>query len=131
MATGTIWPLLYVGGPTIYGAWLMVFFGITQHGGLREDVLDHRFSTRTVMMNPLFRFLYLNMNYHVEHHMFPAVPYRSLPALHTEIADQLPEPSSSTWAAYREIFHAIGKQADDPDHIEQQEFGKGRITPLH
>lgn len=112
--TGTVWPLLFVGGPTIYGAWLMVFFGITQHAGLQEDVLDHRFSTRTVFMNPIFRFLYLNMNYHVEHHMFPAVPYRSLPALHAEIADQLPEPAPSTLAAYREIFHAIGRQATDP-----------------
>ncbi len=112
--TASIWPVLFIGGPTIYGAWMMVFFGVTQHAGLREDVLDHRFSTRTVTMNPLFRFLYLNMNYHVEHHMFPAVPYRSLPALHNEIADQLPDPSPSTWAAYREIFHAIGRQAVDP-----------------
>lgn len=132
IATGTLWPLLYVGGPTIYGAWLMVFFGITQHAGLREDVLDHRFSTRTVFMNPLFRFLYLNMNYHVEHHMFPAVPYRSLPALHAEIADQLPEPSPSTWAAYREIFRAIGKQAHDPTweldrHVPDVQAATGQI----
>ena len=25
-------------------------------------------------MNPVFRFLYLNMNYHVEHHLLPSVP---------------------------------------------------------
>ena len=33
-------PILFIGGPSIYGAWLMVFFGITQHAGLRENVLD-------------------------------------------------------------------------------------------
>ena len=33
-------------------------------------------------MNPINRFLYLNMNYHVEHHMFPLVPYHNLPKLH-------------------------------------------------
>lgn len=114
LATWSPWPVLFVGGPTIYGAWLMVFFGITQHAGLREDVLDHRHSTRTVYMNPIFRFLYLNMNYHVEHHMFPAVPYRALPQLHAEIADQLPEAMSSTAAAYREIFRAIGAQRNNP-----------------
>ena len=107
------WPILFVGGPTIYGAWLMVFFGATQHAGLQEDVLDHRYSTRTVLMNPVFRFLYLNMNYHVEHHMFPAVPYYRLPALHAEIRDQLVEPLPNTVAAYREIFHALRRQAED------------------
>ena len=29
-------PILFIGGPSIYGAWLMVFFGITQHAGLRR-----------------------------------------------------------------------------------------------
>ena len=71
-------PILFIGGPSIYGAWLMVFFGITQHAGLRENTLDHRYSTRTVYMNPVLRFLYLNMNYHVEHHLFPSVPYPAL-----------------------------------------------------
>ena len=114
IATWTPWPILFVGGPTIYGAWMMVFFGATQHTGLREDVLDHRYSTRTVLMNPVFRFLYLNMNYHIEHHMYPSVPYRSLPTLHDEIADQLPEPLPSTPAAYKEIFTAIRHQHNDP-----------------
>lgn len=133
LITTSIWPVLFIGGPTIYGAWMMVFFGVTQHAGLREDVLDHRFSTRTVYMNPVFRFLYLNMNYHVEHHMFPAVPYRSLPALHAEIADQLPEASPSTWAAYREIFHAIGQQSTDPSwevdrHVPDVQAATGQIV---
>ncbi len=32
-------------------------------------------------MNPVFRFVYSNMNYHIEHHMFPTVPYNALAAL--------------------------------------------------
>ncbi len=114
VATTSLYPLLLIGGPTIYGAWAMVFFGATQHTGLREDTLDHRWSTRTVLMNPIFRFLYLNMNYHVEHHMFPAVPYHRLPQLHAEIADQLAPPLPSTWAAYRQIVGAIREQSVDP-----------------
>lgn len=106
-------PLLLIGLPTVYGMWLMVFFGVTQHAGLQENVLDHRLNTRTVYMNPLFRFLYLNMNYHIEHHMFPTVPYYNLPALHAEIKDYLPEPLPNTAAAYREILRAIKTQRSD------------------
>ena len=109
-------PILFIGGPTIYGMWLMVFFGVTQHAGMRENVLDHRYSTRTVYMNPVFRFLYLNMNYHVEHHMFPSVPYHALPALHGEIKDQLTPPLPNTVAAYRQIFTALARQHRDPTY---------------
>ena len=59
--------------------------------GMAEDVLDHRLNSRTVYMNPVFRFLYWNMNYHVEHHMFPMVPYHALPKLHEEMKAVLPE----------------------------------------
>ncbi len=111
----SIWPVMFIGGPTIYGAWLVVFFGLTQHAGLQENVLDHRYSTRTVLMNPIFRFLYLNMNYHVEHHMFPAVPYHALPKLHEEIKDQLAPPNPNTWHAYAEIIDAFKHQRVDPD----------------
>jgi fatty acid desaturase/nitrite reductase/ring-hydroxylating ferredoxin subunit len=113
IARGTIVPLLFVGLPSFYGAWLWWFFAITQHAGLREDVLDHRMNTRTVYINPVFSFLYLNMNYHVEHHMFPAVPYYNLPALHEEIKAYLPPPKTSMLAAYREIFHALWIQRRD------------------
>ena len=110
---GSILPIVLIGAPTVYGMWLMVFFGITQHAGLQENVLDHRLNTRTVYMNPLFRFLYLNMNYHIEHHIFPTVPYYNLPALHDELKRYLPEPLPNTMAAYREIFGALGAQRFD------------------
>ena len=114
LAAWTIVPLMFIGLPTIYGAWLVVFFGITQHAGMRENVLDHRYSTRSVYMNPVFRFLYLNMNYHVEHHLLPSVPYRALPDLHAEIKDQLAPTKPNTLAAYREIFRALHEQSKDP-----------------
>jgi len=106
-------PVLLIGLPTIYGGWLVVFFGITQHAGLQEDVLDHRLNTRTVYMNPLFRFLYSNMNYHIEHHLFPGVPYHALPALHEEIKDSLPPALPNTRAAYRELLGAMRRQSTD------------------
>jgi Na+-transporting NADH:ubiquinone oxidoreductase subunit F len=77
-AMGSILPLLYVGLVNLYGSWLMVVYGLTQHAGLAENVLDHRLNCRTVYMNFIHRYLYWNMNYHVEHHMFPLVPSRPI-----------------------------------------------------
>jgi fatty acid desaturase len=91
-----------------------VYFGLTQHAGLAEDVLDHRLNSRTVYMNPIFRYVYWNMNYHIEHHIFPMVPYHALPKLHAIMAPDLPKPYSSTIAAYRDIIAALIRQLKDP-----------------
>ncbi len=113
--TGSILPMLFVGPlPAMYGAWVHVMTGLTQHSGLAEDVLDHRLNSRTVYMNPVLRFIYWNMNYHIEHHMFPMVPYHALPQLHEEIKAYCPPPYRSCFAAYREIIPALLKQAKDP-----------------
>jgi len=107
-------PLLYIGLPNIYGAWLMVIYGLTQHAGLAENVLDHRLNCRTVYMNPLNRFFYLNMNYHVEHHMFPLVPYYNLPKLHEIVKPDMPTPYNGLLEAYREIIPALRRQIKEP-----------------
>ena len=93
IATGSILPILLIGGCNLFGTWLMPIYGLTQHAGLAENVLDHRLNCRTVYMNVVNRFLYWNMNYHVEHHMFPLVPYHALPALHDAIKDDCPTPT--------------------------------------
>jgi len=113
----SILPLMYIGLPTLYGSWLMVVFGLTQHAGLAENVLDHRLNCRTVYMNPIFRYLYWNMNYHVEHHMFPLVPYHAVPKLHALVKEDMPKPYNGLWEAYREIIPALFKQAKDPTYF--------------
>jgi Na(+)-translocating NADH:ubiquinone oxidoreductase F subunit len=110
----SVLPLLLVGFPNLFGTWLTVLYGFTQHAGLAENVLDHRLNCRTVYMNPIHRFLYWNMNYHVEHHMYPLVPYHALPALHEAVKDDCPPPYPSLYAAWREILPAIRKQIHDP-----------------
>jgi fatty acid desaturase len=130
LATGSIMPAMLIGLPRIYGAWLHLVFGLTQHAGLAEDTLDHRLNCRTVYMNPLFRFLYWNMNYHVEHHMFPTVPYHALPALHAEMRRFCPPAYASTWAAYREIVPALLRQLRDPTYFVRRELPPEAATPL-
>jgi fatty acid desaturase len=109
-------PLLLSIGPSMYGAWFMAYVALTQHVGLAEDVTDFRLNTRTVYMNPVFRFLYWNMNYHLEHHMYPMVPFHSLKNLHEEIKGQCPAPYPSSIAVYRELIPTLTRQVRDPKY---------------
>ena len=113
IAAGSILPAMFVGLPTLYGGFMGPFFALTQHSGLAEDVLDHRLNSRTVYMNPVFRFLYWNMNYHLEHHMFPMVPFHALPRLHAAAKAYCPPPYRSCREAYREIIPAVLRQRKD------------------
>lgn len=120
--TRSILPLMYVGLPHIFGTWLMIVYGWTQHAGLAENVLDHRLNCRTVYMCGLHRFLYWNMNYHVEHHMFPLVPYHALPKLHEAVKDDMPEPYPSLWAAWKEIVPSVLRQVKDPAYYVRRKL---------
>lgn len=106
--------------PQFFGTWLMIIHNTTQHAGLAENVLDHRLNCRTVHMNPISRFIYWNMNYHVEHHMFPLVPYHALPRLHKAIVSDCPPPYPSILSAWREILPAIIRQAKEPDYFVER-----------
>lgn len=117
----SILPLMLVGFTNLFGTWLMVVYGLTQHAGLAENVLDHRLNCRTVYMNPIHRFLYWNMNYHIEHHMFPLVPYHALPKLHDAVKSDCPEPYPSLLAAWQEILPAVLRQVRDPAyHVKRK-----------
>jgi len=112
----TILPLMFVGLSNLYGSWLMNVYSLTQHAGLAENVLDHRLNCRTVYMNPVNRFLYWNMNYHLEHHMFPLVPYYNLPQLHELVSWDMPDPFHGLIGAFREIVPAVLRQIRDPGY---------------
>ena len=115
-------PLMLLGLPRIYGCWHMLLTGILQHGGLADNVTDHRLNSRTVYMNPISRFLYWNMNYHVEHHMFPMVPFHALPRLHELIKHDLPEPNPSIWHAYREMVPVLLRQLKNEEYYLKREL---------
>jgi fatty acid desaturase len=119
---GSFLPLMLIGLPRLYGAWHMVMCGLLQHGGLADNVTDHRLNSRTVLMNPVSRFIYWNMNYHIEHHMFPMVPYHALPRLHELVKHDLPAPSPSIWAAYKEMIPAFIRQLRNEDYFLKREL---------
>jgi len=121
-AMGSILPLMLIGLPRLYGAWHHVLTGLLQHGGLADNVTDHRLNSRTVYMNPVSRFIYWNMNYHVEHHMFPMVPYHALPKLHEAIRHDLPAPNTSIFDGYREMIPAFIRQLRNEDYFLKREL---------
>ena len=123
-------PVLLIGGPRLYGALLLYFYSSTQHAGLGENVLDYRLNTRTVKMCRINRFLYWNMNYHVEHHMFPMVPYYRLPELHEEVKGDLAPAYPSIWAAYQEIIPAVLRQLRDQEYYVRRDLPPG-APPYH
>jgi len=122
----TFEPLMFAVLPSFYGRFYMVVLGVTQHAGLAEDVTDHRLNTRTVYMNGLNRWIYWNMNYHIEHHMYPSVPFHQLRNLHEVVKSQLPTPYPSLWSALKEALPALRKQATDDRY-----FVKRSVPTVH
>ena len=109
-------PIIMLILPPFYGNTILMICGMTQHAGLADNVKDHRKSTRTVIMNPFFSFLYSNMEYHIEHHIFPKIPCHNLKAFHQVVKDQMPTPKKGLWGAYKEIMPALFKQAKNPEY---------------
>lgn len=107
-------PFIYFFVPRFIGGWAMNLYINTQHMCMAENVEDHRYSSRTIKCNWLERLLYWNMNYHIEHHMFPTVPFHSLRALRQEIQQHLPVATNSVLSANRQILEAITRQKSYP-----------------
>lgn len=99
-----------------YGGGLRFLCNQTQHTGLQDDVTDFRLCTRTVILSPLPRFLYYHMNYHIEHHMYAAVPCYNLGRLHRLISHDLPHCPRGLFEAYRGIIATILKQRVNPEY---------------
>ncbi len=110
-------PLLLVVTPQMYGGPILWLLAFTQHAGLKFNSNDHRETTRTIILGPILgTFLYSNMQYHIEHHSCPQIPFYNLPKFHDVIKSQLPKSNNGLIDAYLEIIPAIIKQSKDPDY---------------
>ena len=119
LATGWwIVPLLITLSP-FYGGWLFFLCNNTQHIGLQDNVPDFRLCCRTFTLNPVIRFLYWQMNYHTEHHMYAAVPCYHLGRLHALIRQDLPPCPHGLVAVWREIATIQARQEKDPTYQYQ------------
>ena len=108
-------PVLVTLAP-FYGSWLFFLCNNTQHNGLQDNVPDFRLCCRTFTVNPLVQFLYWHMNYHIEHHMFAAVPCYNLGKLHAAIKHDLPHCPNGLVETWREIAAIQREQEKDPSY---------------
>ena len=111
-----LWVLpLIITFPIFIASWASYFTGMTQHCGLKDNDSDFRKSTRTITINPVLEFLYWNMNWHIEHHMYASVPCYNLRKLNKLVADDMPEPRTliGAWKEMRQIWR---KQEQDQNY---------------
>ena len=57
-----------------------------------------------------------NMQYHVEHHMYPAVPFYNLPKLRCALEHDLPPAPHGLWATWKEILAIKQSIKNDPGY---------------
>jgi len=101
------WPFVLYFIPRYIGGCFVNLYINTQHMGMAEDLKDHRLTTRSFRATRWERLLYWNMNYHIEHHLFPGVPFHALPRLNAAIAGELPPAGRSVWSINAGIVRTI------------------------
>ncbi len=108
-------PLLVTLAP-FYGGGFQFLLNEAQHIGLSDRVSDYRLNTRTILLNPVLRFLYWQMNYHIEHHMYAAVPCYQLAELHRLIRADTPQPTRGLLGTWRQIIPILRRQQREPEY---------------
>ncbi|MEO2183274.1 MAG: fatty acid desaturase [bacterium] len=101
---------------TQYCGWLGFLCGLPQHYGLKPNEADYRLNARTFTCSKLVGFYYWNMQYHLEHHMYPAVPFHQLPKLRAQIAGDLPAAPHGLIATWREMLAIRAEMMRDPEY---------------
>ncbi|NKB71699.1 MAG: hypothetical protein GKR89_31885 [Candidatus Latescibacteria bacterium] len=102
--------------PRMFGQWLQLLCNSAQHVGLADNVPDFRLCSRTIYLNPFVQFLYWHMNYHIEHHMYAAVPCYRLGKLHSRIKHELAPCTRGLRATWKEIADIQRRQQEDPTY---------------
>jgi len=100
-----------------YAKGLHFLLNETQHIGLQDHVNDFRLNSRTFYCNPVFRFLYWHMNYHIEHHMYAGVPCYNLHKLHKAIQSELPYTFNGMAETWFHIITCIYRQKHEPGYV--------------
>ncbi len=109
-------PVLLTLAP-FYGGLIQSLCNNTQHSGMQDVNPDYRLCTRTVLLNPVLQFLYWHMNFHIEHHMYAAVPCYNLPKLHAAIRQDLPHTPNGLVESWKLIGTIMKRQAADPTYV--------------
>ena len=126
IATGNWILVLVVNFGCFIAPWLATLCALPQHIGLCPNTADWRSAARTMLLGPVLRFFYWNMNYHVEHHMYASVPFYNLPALHEAIKADCPEPHRGLLRTWKSLMPMIREQRRNPDACISPELPEDR-----
>ena len=108
--SGWVWPVLIIVLPRVIGGPIMNMFILMQHVEMAENQPNIVKSTRSFDTNWFGRFLYCNMNYHIEHHLYPTVPFHALPSLSKKLREQLPEPDPGFFRTNWEVLKVVARR---------------------
>lgn len=125
-----LWVLIYcVNFGTFFATFLLNGCRLQQHAGLTRNVPDWRVVAYSAKFGPLMSYLYWNMNYHAEHHMYAAVPFYNLPRLHKALENDLPEPINGYWRGVLHVLRVRHRQKSDPDYRFMPRFPETAAPP--
>jgi fatty acid desaturase len=124
-----VWVVIFLAFSCFFARILANLTGAIQHTGLGSDIPDWRSVCHTVNVNPVVRYLYWNMNYHTEHHMYAAVPFFNLPKLRAAIEKDVPKAHRSFSACLAKLYEIKAIQKKDPAFIYSHTFPAGAAPP--
>ena len=125
-----LWILLYlVTFSFFFASFYTKFCGALQHTGLQANEPDWRLTTHTFEAGPLTSFLYWNINYHIEHHMYASIPFYNLPHLHKRIKPDLPVHPKSLFKGLLLLLKIRKAQKRNPSYSYIPEFPKTATPP--
>ena len=100
--------LIYWLIPRILGEPFLRLVRMVEHTG-KDETADMIHNTRTSFPSAFLKFLYWNMPYHVEHHLYSSVPFYKLPKFHKLIKPHTDEVEPSIFSVHIEILKQIWK----------------------
>lgn len=105
--------LLFVVAPMLSGLYVAsVLRAVTEHHDVTSG--NQWTNARSIVTNRFIEFLWSNVNYHLEHHLYPSVPYHALPELRRALAPLFEAQRSNLASGYsRTALRLLG----DPQHF--------------
>ena len=90
----------------------MIIRSICEHHGTPSG--NRWTNTRTTMTMPLVSLVWSNVNYHLEHHLFPFIPFHQLPRVRYLLAEEMARRGCITDVGY---LATSGRLLGEPHHI--------------
>jgi fatty acid desaturase len=100
--------LIYWLLPRVMGEPFVRLVRMVEHTG-KEETADMIHNTRTSFPSVLLKFLYWNMPYHIEHHLYSNVPFYKLPKFHQLVKPHTNEMEPSILSVHIQILKEIWK----------------------